>query len=188
MKTCVRMLLLALCAFLVTPAQAEEATLKIEYSGVVYDAVDLTTLSDFIIISDAAAKGSFGPSDVKVLSKFTRFDPVPDNTPACEPPKVLLGMAYARSVTTYKDYSQVFIYYDNGWICVTPGLPGEASYRGWVDGNIIGGTGRFEGASGHVETEFGGFDLSGMFVAGGPAFPALGSWSGVMTGTIELGH
>lgn len=186
MNTRVRMLLLALCAFLVAPVQAEEASLKIEYSGVVYDAVDLTTLTDFIIISDATARGSFGPLDVKVLSKFTPFDPVPEDAPACASPKVLLGMAYARSVTTYKDYSQMFIYYDHGWICVTPGLPGEASYQGWVDGHIIGGTGRFEGASGYIETDFSGFDLSGVFVAGGPPFPALGSWSGVLTGTVEL--
>jgi len=189
MKNYMQTLLLVLCAFVVTPTQAGEARLKIEYAGVTYDSVDLTTLSDSVLVSDASATGTFGPMDVKVLSKFIPFVPIPDPDVSCAlPDKIPLGLNYARSVTTFKDHSQLFVYYDSGWICVTPGAPGEASYRGWVEGHIIGGTGRFEGATGYVETEFGGFDVSGQFVAGGPAFPAFGSWSGVLTGTVELAH
>jgi hypothetical protein len=187
MKTYTRVLLLAICAFLVAAAQAGEARLKIEYAGVVYDSVDLTTLMDTIIISDAAAKGSFGAMDAKVVSKFSPFEPLPGYAPPCESPKIPVGMLYARSVTTFKDHSQLFVYFDSGWLCVTPGvLSGEASYDGGGKGRIIGGTGRFAGATGEIDTEFGGVDLAGQFVGEGPAFPAFGSWSGVLTGTIDF--
>lgn len=100
-------------------------------------------------------------------------------------------MTFARSITTFVDYSQLFVSYDSGWICATPGSAGTASYRGKVIGHIVGGTGRFVGASGTLESDFGGNDLSGPFVVGTdtePAiqFPGYGSFVGSSTGTLIL--
>ena len=187
MKTYLRILLLAFCAFILAPAQAGDVKLKIEYAGVVYDNVDLINFPDTIVISDAAAKGSFGAMDVKVVSKFSPFANIPDYAPSCST-GVLVGMEFARSVTTFKDYSQLFTLFDDGYLCIYPGSPGDTYYEGRVTGHIIGGTGRFKDASGDVESVFDGYDVIGPFVSDGPIFPAFGSWSGVLTGTIELAH
>ena len=187
MKTYLRVLLLAFCAFILAPAQAGDPKLKIEYAGVVYDNVDLINFPDTVVISDAAAKGSFGAMDVKVISKFSQGAFIPDYAPACEA-GVLVGMEFARSIATFKDYSQLFVLFDDGYLCIYPGSPGDTYYEGYVKGHIIGGTGRFENAEGDVESDFDGFDLLGPFVSDGPPFPAFGSWSGVLTGTIELAH
>ena len=187
MKTYLRILLLAFCAFILAPAQAGDPKLKIEYAGVVYDNVDLINFPDTVVISDAAAKGSFGAMDVKVISKFSQGAFIPDYAPACEA-GVLVGMEFARSIATFKDYSQLFVLFDDGYLCIYPGSPGDTYYEGYVKGHIIGGTGRFENAEGNVESDFDGFDLLGPFVSDGPPFPAFGSWSGVLTGTIELDH
>jgi hypothetical protein len=185
MKAYARILLLAFCAVLMAPAQVGEQPIMISYSGTVYDALDLT---DTIVISEADAKGSFGATQVRVISKFTPFVPIPAPDPSCEPTETPLVMNYARSVTTFKDHSHMFVFWDRGWICVTPGPSGQASYRGWVIGHIVGGTGRFAGATGNVETGFGGIDISGPFVAEGPLFPALGSWAGTVHGTVVFAH
>lgn len=187
MKAYVRILLLAICAFLLAPAQAGETKLKIEYAGVVYDNIDLVNFPDTIVVSDATAKGTFGAMDVKVISKFSQTATIPDYASICTS-GVLVGMEFARSIATFKDYSQLFVLFDDGYLCITPGSPGDTYYEGRVTGQIIGGTGRFENAEGSVESEFDGFDLLGPFVSDGPPFPAFGSWSGVLTGTIELAH
>lgn len=184
MKTYLRVLLLAFCAMLIAPAQAGEAKLKIEYAGTIFSMVDV---ADSVIISDADAKGSFGAMQVRVVSKFLAPMPIPDPDVSCAwPDKVPFVMQYARSVTTFKDFSEMFIVWNVGWICGTPGEPGEASYEGFVAGDIVGGTGRFEGASGEVTSYFTGFDLAGPIVFGGPEFPSFGSWKGTVEGTVEF--
>jgi hypothetical protein len=188
MKTCARLLLLAFCALFLAPAQAGEANLKIYYAGTVFNMVDPLNFGDTIIISDADARGSFGAMQTRVVSKFIPMMPIPDPEVSCNmPDKVPFVMDYARSVTTFKDHSEMFIVWDSGWLCGTPGYPGAAPYEGFVKGNIVGGTGRFEGATGEVESEFGGFDLTGPFVIGGPEFPSFGSWKGTVTGAVVFG-
>jgi hypothetical protein len=186
MKTCARILLLAFCAFLIAPAQAGEKSLKMEYAGTVHSMADMLVPTDAVIISEADAKGSFGAMQLKVVSKFTPFVAIPDPEAKCDPPKIPMVMEYARSVTTYKDYSQMLVFWDTGWICATPGLTGEVYYVGRVEGRIVAGTGRFEGATGEVVSDFDGYDLSGPFVFEGPPFPTLGSWNGTVAGTVDF--
>ena len=182
METYIRILLLAFCAFVLAPAQAGEAKLKMEYAGTIFNMMDF---SDGTIISDADAKGSFGPTQVRVVSKFTPFLPIPDPQVSCSmTEKVPFVMEYARSVTTFKDFSEMFIVWTTGWLCGTPGDPGQASYDGFAEGEIVGGTGRFEGASGEVTTSFSGFDMAGPIVIGGPEFPSFGSWKGTIEGKV----
>ena len=184
MKTYLRLLLLAFSAFLLAPAQAGEAKLKIEYAGTIFNMIDI---ADTVIISDADAKGSFGAMRTRVVSKFLAPVPIPDPDVSCVwPENVPFVMEYARSVTTFKDFSEMFVVWNSGWICGTPGAPGEFSYVGFVEGDIVGGTGKFEGATGEVTSDFTGFDLSGPFVTGGPEFPSFGSWKGTVEGKVEL--
>ena len=97
-------------------------------------------------------------------------------------------MEYARSITTYGNHDQMFVFWDRGWICATPGLAGQSSYRGWVTGRIVGGTGQFEGVTGTANSDFGGYDLAGPFVAEGPEFPIVGSFTGTVDGTVVFPH
>ena len=159
------------------PAQAEGVDFNLKFAGTVYDVPDFV---DTMIITEANASGSFGADHILVISKFTPFVPVP----ACTTDEIPMEMTFARSVTTYKNHDQMFVYWDSGWICATPGPAGYASYRGEVTGHIVSGTGRFEGATGTVTSEFGGFDLSGPFVIEGPAFPIMGSFTGTVYGTV----
>jgi hypothetical protein len=186
MKTYLRILLLAFCAFLLASAQAGEESLKMEYAGTVHSMVDMLNPADVVIISEADAKGSFGAMQLKVVSKFTPFVPIPDPDVSCDSPRVPFVMDFARSVTTYKDYSQMLVFWDTGWLCGMPGPAGQVYYEGRVEGRIVGGTGRFEGATGEVVSDFDGYDLSGPLVFEGPMFPTLGTWNGTVTGRVEL--
>ena len=189
MKSCARLLLLAICALFLAPAQAGEARLKFHYAGTVVNMVDPLNFGDSIIISDADANGSFGAMQIRVVSKFIPMMPIPDPEVSCDmPANVPFVMDYARSVTTFKDHSEMFVVWDSGWLCGTPGEPGAAAYEGFVEGRIVGGTGRFEGATGEITSTFGGFDLTGPFVIGGPEFPSFGSWKGITTGTVVFAH
>ena len=78
MKGRAKIVLLAFCAFLVAPAQAGEESLKMEYAGTVHSMADILDPAGAVIISEADAKGSFGPTQLKVVSKFTPFMPIPD--------------------------------------------------------------------------------------------------------------
>jgi len=140
------------------------------------------------IVSEAEFKGSLGASRLSVLSQF-----VPDfSLTVCHPDEIPLVMVYARSVGTFQDLSVYYASYDNGWICARPGPAGVSSYYGKVTGQIVGGSGRFAGASGQVESNFHGNDLAGLFVVDCPTcapeipFPAYGSFLGTMTGRMIL--
>lgn len=179
MKSYAQAFLLAFCAMLMAPAQAEEVDFSLKFAGTVYDVPALQP-GDTMIITEANASGSFGAQHILVISQFTPFLPAA----ACVEGEIPMVMGFARSVTTYKNHDQMFVFWDSGWICATPGPAGLSSYRGEVIGHIVSGTGRFEGATGTVTSEFGGFDLSGPFVFEGPLFPIMGSFAGTVYGTV----
>jgi hypothetical protein len=177
------------CVAWFSAAGAVELAMSNRYSGTVIDHFQLDGSGNFspVILSEAEMKSTFGTARLSVLSQF-----VPDyGVTACKASEIPLNMTFARSITTFADYSQLFVSYDSGWICATPGPAGTASYRGKVMGHFVGGTGRFVGASGSFESDFGGNDLSGLFVVGTdtePAvqFPGFGSFVGSSTGTVIL--
>ena len=186
MKAYFRVALVALCAFFVAPVQAGDARLMVEYSGTVTNMLDAVP-GDTVIISEAHAKGSFGATRVTVISKFLPPVPAYEGSPCVVGTELYMPMDYAHSTTLFKDFSQLFVNWDFGWICATPGPSGMASYRGFVSGHIAGGEGRFAGATGeNIETNFGGHDLMGPFVPGSPMFPTLGTFNGSLDGTVNL--
>ncbi len=139
-----------------------------------------------MIISEAQMRGSLGPANMSVISRFdTDGVPVADCNGTGEA-GVPFVMEYAFSVSTYKDHSQLYVKFDTGWICGLPGTSGQSFYRGYVEGTIVGGTGRFAGATGTVTSDFYGHDLSGPLVAGEDHRPSYGSFYGTMEGNLIL--
>jgi hypothetical protein len=189
MKKFFRVLLLVSCVAGFSAAGAAEIALSNRYAGTVIDHFQLDGSGNFspVILSEAELRGTFGTGRVIVLSQF-----LPDRSvTACKIGEIALNMVFARSVTTFADYSQLFVSYDTGWICVAPAPAGGAVYRGKVVGHFVGGTGRFVGATGPFESNFGGNDLSGPFVVPTekePAvpFPGFGSFVGSSVGTVIL--
>jgi hypothetical protein len=186
MKAYARLLLLAFCAFLIAPAQAGDAEFDMKFAGTVYTVLDATP-PDTVIITEANARGSFGAQHMLVVSKFVVPEAAASSADlSCDATEIPMVMDYARSVTTFNKLDQMFVFWDEGLICATPGPAGMASYRGLVSGTIVGGTGRFEGAGGSVVSDFGGYDLAGPFVFEGPLFPIIGSFTGTVSGTVEF--
>jgi len=178
------------CAMLLPVAHADGIHLSGRFAGTVVDGFQLDASGNpaSFIVSDAEFKGSLAAKRLSILSQF-----VPDfSLTVCQPGEIPLAMVYARSVTTLQDLSVYYVDYDSGWICGRPGPAGVASYYGHVTGQIIGGTGRFNGASGHIDSDFYGNDLAGLFVIGCPTcapeipFPGYGSFLGTMTGEMIL--
>jgi hypothetical protein len=162
-------------------AGAADRPISGAYAGTVID--QLAPDGPFLL-SEAEMKGAFGAARLSVLSQFVPAEP--GSVEACGIQEVPLVMIYARSVTTFKDFSQLFVKYTDGWICASPGEP-VASYHGWVRGTVVGGSGHFAGAGGQIESRFGGTDLAGPFVGPGEIlFPGYGSFVGSMEGMLTL--
>lgn len=139
-----------------------------------------------MIVSEAEMRGSLGPANVSVVSRFDADTQVVADCHGTGEPGVPFSMAYAFSVNTYKDHSQLYVKFDTGWICGMPGPSGSAFYRGYVEGTIVGGTGRFAGASGTMASDFYGHDLSGGLVIGEDQRPTFGSFYGTTSGQLII--
>jgi len=181
-------IMLLVCGLLMSlAAMAKEITINSSFAGTIATPVTAgpTGVLEPMILSEADMKGSLGPATLSVISRFDASDWVEDchGTGA---PGVPFDMAYAFSVSTYKEHSQLYVRFDTGWICGMPGTSGAAFYRGHVEGTIVGGTGRFEGASGTVQSDFFGNDLSGPLVIGEELRPSYGSFYGTMTGDLTF--
>lgn len=178
------------CAAWVPMAGAGDIPISGKFAGTVINGFQLDSSGNpaEFIVSEAEFSGAVGTKRISVLSQF-----VPDfSLTMCQPGEIPLAMVYARSVTTLRDMSVYYVNYDSGWICLKPGPVGVASYYGHVAGPIVGGTGRMTGASGHLESDFYGNDLAGLFVVDCPTcapevpFPTYGSFLGTMTGELVL--
>jgi hypothetical protein len=178
------------CAVWLPMADAGEVRLSGRFAGtaVSHFQFDDSGNPASFIISEAAFKGALGARYLSVLSQF-----VPDFTlTTCQQGEVPLSMVYARSVTTFEDLNVFYIDYDSGWMCGRPVPVGMASYYGRVTGQIVGGTERFVGATGRIESDFHGNDLAGPFVvdcgtcAPEVSFPGYGSFLGTMNGELIL--
>ncbi len=187
MQTIARLCAVA-CAMWLSTAGAAETAMSGTYAGTVTDQfyLDSSGNAGAIILAEAMMKGTFGASRLSVMSKFA-----PDfSLTTCTQGEIPLSLVFGRSITTFENDGQLFATYDSGWICVTPGPAGAATYRGRVEGHIIGGTGRFVAASGDMDGNVGGRDLSGPFVvncsgcAPDVPFPGYGSFVGSIKGTL----
>ena len=180
----------ACCAMWIPMADAGDASMSGRFAGTVITHLqfDESGNPSQFLLCEAEMKGALGATRLSVLSQF-----VPDfSLTECQPDEIPTVMTYARSVTTFQDMSVLYGSFDRGWICIKPGPAGVASYYGKVSAAIIGGTGRFVGATGHMDWDFGGNDLAGPFVVNCPTcppevpFPTYGSFVGTITGKVAL--
>lgn len=181
-------------------ALAEEVTISMRagFAGTIVTPITAGVLADGVtgwgpepmIISDArlVGKGRFGKGLMKVVSRFDSNEPQPStDCKGSGRAGLPLDMGYAFSVTTYDDFSQLYVRFTEGWICLNPfGASGDVFYWGYVSGDVVGGTGRFADASGTVSSDFYGHDLAGTFVASEDDHAGFGSFYGNMRAEIEV--
>lgn len=119
---------------------------------------------DNVGFTQANGQGTFGNF---ALASTTDFETVLP-TGKCPDGYTELSLVYSATSLTFADQSQVFGIAFYGWSCVAP----DGHYYGEFGGDL-GGTGRFEGATGEFTSPF-----SGVFLD-----PSVGFRS--ITGTVE---
>lgn len=129
---------------------AGETPISIRYAGSGWD----THVDGFVpdgrnvSLTIGTAQGTFGNSTITITTEW-----VPDPTVTCPdgyPNKY--SLIYSASVLTFGERSQLFAIAQSGWICATQ----EGVYYGEVTGTYVGGTGRFEAATGDYVSKFDG--------------------------------
>lgn len=128
-------------------------------------------------LSMAHAKGSFGPVSAYITSEFA-FDP----TIECPTGYLPLRLFQSTTITNFADGDQLFGSVYDGEMCLDldpyTGM-GTGYYFGDADGEYIGGTGRFAGATGSFHSEYTGYNLE-------PGLTGFRSIEGTIEGTVIL--
>lgn len=146
-----------------------------KYAGYGYDtAVDLNEDGFPVSVTHATGKGSFGNSTLAITVEFAPDPSLIGNCPAgFELSFDVVPTNYWATVVTAADQSQLYGLFNTGWLCMTADL---LHWVGYAEGAYVGGTGRFEGASGEWMTTYRGTNLDGSI--------GLRSITGELTGTL----
>ena len=142
------------CAGLVAApvASAGEKVITGRYAGVGYDtSVDTNGDGFFVGLTMADLQGTFGQSKLGVTSEWYVYP-----RECRDGYDVPFALVKSASVFTVPDQSQLFGFSTDGWLCLSTAT---GAYYGEVYGAYIGGTGRFEEASGTFITKFEGQNL-----------------------------
>ena len=133
-------------------ASAGEKVITARYAGVGYDtSVDTNRDGFFVGLTLADWQGTFGQAKVAITSEWYVFPR------QCRDGYDLpAALVKSSSLITVPDQSQLFGFSTDGWLCLSTTT---GAYYGEVYGAYIGGTGRFEGASGTFITRFEGQNL-----------------------------
>jgi len=156
----------------------DDVSIKIDWTGTVRDTSinvipDPGPMQHFTDVIDAQAKGSFGPSNVTVVTEFFEMAGV------CESQDDLyLQLGHSTLVTTFSNDDQLYGYATWGYLCMDLAT---GIYEGHASGLYTGGTGRFENATGVWETPYDGKNLTILTYGFG-----FGNIYGTLTGTLQL--
>ena len=129
---------------------AGETPISIRYAGSGWD----THVTGFVpdgnnvSLTMGTAQGTFGNSTITITTEWVPNQAV--TCPAAFPIKY--SLVYSASVLTFPEQSQLFGIAQSGWICAN----NEGVYYGEVTGAYVGGTGRFEAATGDYVSKFDG--------------------------------
>lgn len=176
MKTRARVSLLAsttlLClGLLAAPmSNAGEANVSFRYAGVGW----VTQVDGFVPdglnvdLTTGHAQGTFGNADITITTEFVPHDAIP----CPEGFTRKYALVYSATVLTMQDQSQLFGTSQEGWICATD----AGLYFGEVKGAYVGGTGRYESATGDWVTKF-----DGAYLEPNLAFRSI---RGTVTGSV----
>jgi len=107
-----------------------------------------------VSLSQANGKGSFGKFAITITTEFA----LPTGPGNCAPDtdELEFPLISSEAVTTFEDQSQLFFVASGGYSCVSQST---GYYYGQVEGDYVGGTGRFEGATGTITSPFEGQNL-----------------------------
>lgn len=119
--------------------------------------------------------GTFGNGTFTITSEFIV---VPHPCPAGH--DIPLNVVKVSTIMTFSGKDQLFGGSTDGWMCVSSAT---GHYVGEIHGVTIGGTGRFEGATGEWTSTYDGFNQPPVFVE-----PVVGfrSFQGEMVGTLTM--
>jgi hypothetical protein len=159
MKSSVRLLLAVVTIATAAPVLASgEKPVSINYAGFGYDTSN-EVIEDGMPISltQADGKGTFGNSSIAITVEFALTQDTIESCPADYPVHGWVVPENYWAVTiTFPDLSQVFGFFNEGWICLTEDL---RYYTGETHGIYYGGSGRFHGASGEWVSHWEGANL-----------------------------
>lgn len=176
MKFLLQLMLLVAAFASSAPVFAGDVTLvSVNYSGIGYDTtIEVVPDGLPVNLSLAKGKGTFGNSDIAITAEF-----VPDDDPGgnCQEGDMSVAIVpdHLWAVTiTASDNSQVYGMFNEGWMCLTSDM---MFYVGEANGVFIGGTGRYEGATGEWVSTYQGMNLD----------PSIGfrSINGYFSGTLN---
>ena len=161
-----------------TTSYAGDVPLKIKWSGTVVETAMDVVDDGFGLpanLIDAQASGSFGASNVSVLSEFTPSMFLCDENEDGLPDEGVLPLyfAYAKPVVTFANGDQLWGHVTKGWGCLSQ-ITGD--FAGEAEGVYDGGTGRFTDATGSFVVSFSGNNI---------ALPDLGVGFGAIHGEIK---
>jgi hypothetical protein len=159
--------------------QQESVPVNWKIAGSVFNGIQVvpspgSPAASFGLLS-LSAKGSPGAARIEAVGTAAPVFPPSDDL--C--PGAAMQLKFEGGfVATFSDLSMLFFAIDDAddaknALCVYPDAPN----RGTWDYNVTGGTGRFEGATGHVTVRV---------TAWGVVPPVLAAESGDIVGTIEL--
>lgn len=146
-----------------TTSYAGDVSLSIKWSGTVVDtAIDVVVEDDAGLVAnliDAQASGSFGASNVSVLTEFTPGEFLCDEDGNGLPDDGVLPLviAYSKPVITFANGDQLWGNVTEGSMCLNL-LTGY--FTGEAEGEYDGGTGRFSDATGSFVVPFWGKNLT----------------------------
>lgn len=161
----------ALALFLAGTAQARDVQINQRFAGASVDSVDPETGN---VTSDGTIqlKGAPGSASARSHTELGDFG-LP--SAQCDGFDLEAPILEGSSVSTFKDLSQLYIFFTSGHVC----FRFDGTSRSTAEGIAVGGTGRFEGATGTLSLEIHGFAVS-------PPAPGVTSQSGTVTGTISI--
>ena len=165
---------LCFAALFASASVAAERNISSEQAGTGFDtAVDTNGDGLPLSLTFVEGKGTFGHSNVVITAEFE-----PSDGNDCKGElEDYFDLVYSAAVSTFPDQSQLYAIAYDGWVCVSEVT---GTYYGEVYGLYIGGTGRFEEATGTFMTPFRGMYLD----------PAIGfrSYQATVTGSVEVPH
>lgn len=131
-------------------SEAHGKPVHLMYAGSGINTAFNTGSDDFpVSVSQANGKGTFGKFAIAITAEFG-----PDSSGDCAAGELDLSLVSSEDVLTFSDQSQLLGVsgLGDGFVCVTS----TGWYHGQVEGAYVGGTGRFEGATGTFTSEFDG--------------------------------
>jgi len=162
--------LLCLGVLFAPVSSAGETPISLRYAGSGWDTHVDGFVPDGVNVSltTGTGKGTFGNFTIAITTEFRL-----DSSVSCPDGfTVKYALVYSTAILTFQDQSQLFGIAPIGQICATAG----GQYFGEVSGAYVGGTGRFQRATGDYVSKF-----DGQFLQPNVGFRSI---QGTVEGTV----